>query len=471
MASGDDIQAGRITAAEETTHLIAQIPTGDHPPPFDGDIILEVSPQQAGVTKPEQTLNAILGKGGNGPIPSPGGTGVTGIGGPNQGTGVIGRGGGDDQGQGGIGVIAKGGSVLLPVNPGEGVFAQGGHQDDVFNVTNQPHAAGVVGVAGGTPPPTFAVTGGVGVFGQGGNADRKSVTADGKPAVSGPAAPGPGVLGRGATQSLDGAVQPGPSAGVIGLAGDAGFPPFDEVANTGVYGKGTNGVIGVGGGDIGVALANALDSRIGVVGASLARTGETKPAIGVVAFNADFSGREPIDMPALYALSVKLEGGQTIKGLAGLFDGDIRVTGVKGAVVPHPDGSHRLLSAIESPESWFEDFGEGQLKDGKVKIQLDPDFAKVVKTDKYHVFVTSYRDSHGLYVTNRTNKGFEVREQRGGKSSLTFSYRIVARRKDIEGKRLAKVTLPPLPSLAQERKPSTRKSKQPLKKSRRAGGR
>jgi len=39
MASGDDIQAGRITAAEKTTDLIAQRPTGNNPPPFDGEVI------------------------------------------------------------------------------------------------------------------------------------------------------------------------------------------------------------------------------------------------------------------------------------------------------------------------------------------------------------------------------------------------------------------------------------------------
>src|SRR6476661_5400865 len=134
MASGDDIQAGRITAAEETTDLIAQIPTGDNPPPFAGDVIFRVSPQQGGETKPSQTLNAIFGKGGNGNIPSPGGTGVTGIGGPNQGIGVIGRGGGgDDQGHGagGVGVLGKGGGNLGPfgtVDPGAGVFGQGGLQ-------------------------------------------------------------------------------------------------------------------------------------------------------------------------------------------------------------------------------------------------------------------------------------------------------------------------------------------------------
>jgi hypothetical protein len=101
--------------------------------------------------------------------------------------------------------------------------------------------------------------------------------------------------------------------------------------------------------------------------------------------------------------------------------------------------------SLESPESWFEDFGEGNLVSGKAEIVLDPEFARIVRTDKYHVFVTPNGDSHGLCVTKRNHKAFEVREQQGGKSNLTFSYRVVAKRNDVKGERLAKVTLPPIP--------------------------
>lgn len=51
--------------------------------------------------------------------------------------------------------------------------------------------------------------------------------------------------------------------------------------------------------------------------------------------------------------------------------------------------------------------------------------------------------SNGFYVTNKIRKSFEVREQQRRKNSVVFSYRIVAKRKDISGPRLAKVTLPP----------------------------
>jgi hypothetical protein len=42
---------------------------------------------------------------------------------------------------------------------------------------------------------------------------------------------------------------------------------------------------------------------------------------------------------------------------------------------------------------------------------------------------------------------FSVRENGNGKSALAFGYRIVARRKDIEGARFAKVTVPPRPKV------------------------
>ena len=126
---------------------------------------------------------------------------------------------------------------------------------------------------------------------------------------------------------------------------------------------------------------------------------------------------------------------------AGFFAGDVVVTGIKSAVVPFPDGSHRQLYCMESPESWFEDFGSGHLTNGRAEIQLDPDFAATVSTDDYHVFLAEYDDNNALFVTNRTKTGFEVRAKTST-SVAKFSYRVVARRKDITPARLAKVTLP-----------------------------
>jgi hypothetical protein len=109
---------------------------------------------------------------------------------------------------------------------------------------------------------------------------------------------------------------------------------------------------------------------------------------------------------------------------------------------------------MESPECWFEDFGKGKLVRGRAKVKLDRDFAAVVRTNNYHVFVTAEGDSNGLYVSSKNQRGFEVREQQKGNSSIRFSYRIVAKRKDIPGPRLPKVKLPKVGSMP---KPPRRK--------------
>jgi len=43
-----------------------------------------------------------------------------------------------------------------------------------------------------------------------------------------------------------------------------------------------------------------------------------------------------------------------------------------------------------------------------------------------------------LYVTNQKGTSFEVREGNGGKSDISFSYRIVAKRKGYEDHRLVR---------------------------------
>ena len=77
----------------------------------------------------------------------------------------------------------------------------------------------------------------------------------------------------------------------------------------------------------------------------------------------------------------------------------------------------------------------------------DRDFAAVADTRHYHVFLTAYGDSNGLYVTNRNAQGFEVREQGGGTSGVSFAYRVVAKRKHVTTKRFQKIKKPARPKL------------------------
>ena len=125
-----------------------------------------------------------------------------------------------------------------------------------------------------------------------------------------------------------------------------------------------------------------------------------------------------------------------------LVQGDFAVTGSKSALVPHPDGTHRLLYCVESPEAWFEDVGEGRLAGGQAAVSLDADFAALVDAKSYHVFLTEHDDHNALFVTGRTASGFVVKAKGSATASGTFSWRVVAKRKDAPGARLAKQSVP-----------------------------
>jgi hypothetical protein len=129
-----------------------------------------------------------------------------------------------------------------------------------------------------------------------------------------------------------------------------------------------------------------------------------------------------------------------------IVTGALTVLGPKSAAVPHPDGSRRLVYCVESPESWFEDFGTGQLDCGQAHVAIDPNFAAIANMDDYHVFVTVYDQHNDLMVSDRTPGGFRVRAKDDA-GSAGFSWRIVAKRKDIVGERLATITVPSEPQL------------------------
>jgi hypothetical protein len=109
--------------------------------------------------------------------------------------------------------------------------------------------------------------------------------------------------------------------------------------------------------------------------------------------------------------------------------GDLTCTGQVKTLAT--TGGARTLEtyAMQSPENCV------------ATVAIDPAFAETVNTSTdYYIFLTPNGDSKGLYVTARTASGFEVRESGGGDSSLTFDYRIVAKRRGYESERLTDVT-------------------------------
>jgi hypothetical protein len=269
---------------------------------------------------------------------------------------------------------------------------------------------GIRGVSGGNGP------GVRGVSNSGGNLDANG-TGTG-PGVYGSSGGGEGVKGESQTLYGVSGVCFGSSVGTLGLS----------VNGAGVWGQSTN-YVGVYGNSQGNATAVYGVSS----GTGFGIAGDSSLGIGMYGVShAPF-------VPAMYAQSQAATG-----KIAGRFDGDVQVfgsysaTGLKMAVVPHPDGSMRSLYCVESSEAWFEDFGRARLVNGQARVTIDGEFGPLVHLQDYHVFPVAEGPCNGLYIAQQDPKGFEVREI-NGRSNVAFSYRLVARRKDVQAARLQRV--------------------------------
>jgi len=117
-------------------------------------------------------------------------------------------------------------------------------------------------------------------------------------------------------------------------------------------------------------------------------------------------------------------------------------TGHGGPYLRTTGASGRTVTAYSEHTTMPEmaDVGEAQLVNGRAFVKIDAALADVIDVRSgYHVFVTPEGDSNGLYVVKGAD-GFVVREQHGGRSTLDFEYRIVAKPREENGARLARVT-------------------------------
>jgi hypothetical protein len=238
---------------------------------------------------------------------------------------------------------------------------------------------------------------------------------------------GTGVTGKSST---------GNGVNGISASGNAIFGQTGGTISTSVSeflaGSNTAGILGDGGASgagIGVA-GEADDSFAGFFG---------NTSNGFATISAVNSGSGGTGLPNLF----KVFQATSPEGTCGFGgNGDMSCTGQMKSLVSVGGGVRRVETyAVQSPENWMEDFGSGELKRGVAVVKIEAAFAETVsETADYHVFLTPNGDSKGLYVIRKTATSFEVRESGGGTSSLSFDYRIVAKRRGYEAQRLTDVT-------------------------------
>jgi hypothetical protein len=130
--------------------------------------------------------------------------------------------------------------------------------------------------------------------------------------------------------------------------------------------------------------------------------------------------------------------GKTNAGMGyGVFsEGGLGSTGSMTSIVETGRFGWRELYGVSSAENWFEDFGTAQLVGGTAEVGIDPVFAETADfTGPYHVFLTPLGDC-GLYVAEKTAASFTVKAIDGVPADVGFDYRIVAKRRGYEEKRL-----------------------------------
>ncbi len=465
MANGQPLIQGTFNSASITTALVATaIPGGNQAAAFIGfgpkagvgllGRALPLGPNllssEVGVVGMAQTTG-VFGQSDGGMVEENGtillasagvagrsGSGGVGVhGASSAGFGVLGQ---DPVGVGVQGKSATGAGVAGDSTSGAGVSGRSATSIGVRGESNTSQgvygrsasSAGVAGISTSYDGVHGRSTRGVGVHGISAESIGVVGAAFAQPGVRGDSNTHYGVLGM---SSLGNGVHGWTTSGNAGVSGYSATTRALHGRSVSGYGLFAESATGVA--VLGMQNSNQISAGHGVVGAS--QTG-----YGVAAVSAT--------QPSLYAKA----GGN----LAARFDGGVDVYGAfrviggpKSAVVPHRDGSHRQLYCVESPESWFEDFGEAQLEGGTCSVALDPDFAALVRTDAYHVFLTPYGPA-SLYVSRRGAKGFEIRALAEGGAApgapaeaLRCSYRIVARRRDIDAARLARVELAEVPAL------------------------
>jgi len=254
--------------------------------------------------------------------------------------------------------------------------------------------------------------------------------------VNGTSGDGLDAVSNGNGNGISGTSNNSGGSGVKGLA----LTPIDEQA----------GVLGIGG-----SSSNTF-SGFGTYAGVWGDTGEGGGVAVSIAGTAD-DGRAGLfinnsaDYTTLYVLNIA-SGGSTglfktfmaksADGTCGIGGkGDLSCTGQVKALVSTGGARTVETYAPQSAENWMEDYGTGVMERGVSVVKIDPAFAETIsQSADYHVFITPRADSKGLYVINATLESFEVRESGGGTSSLSFDYKIVAKRRGYEAQRLTDVT-------------------------------
>ncbi|MCB0456121.1 MAG: hypothetical protein R2776_00315 [Flavobacteriaceae bacterium] len=197
------------------------------------------------------------------------------------------------------------------------------------------------------------------------------------------------------------------------------------------------------------ALSEGPITSLGIMEAARFQTNYTGSAIDSDARDpraqlAGFTNASPVGGNTMYYGGYFYSGGSSFNNsyaYAGARYGNTNYkiigNGTVSTTVEGVDGNKKIMFAPEAPEVLFEDYGIGTLSQGSTFIKIDPNFSNNIIVDEKHplkVFIQLEGDCNGVYVTQKTSEGFLVKELQNGNSNVSFSWHIVANRKDETGR-------------------------------------
>jgi len=225
--------------------------------------------------------------------------------------------------------------------------------------------------------------------------------------------------------------------------------------NTAVVGSSTVGTALLGEADSTPTISIFGEAPVGVYSTAATFNGTDNPnafaflgetnSFGLDLHNSSNGSAVYVSTPS-YFLEGEVAGGNFTLDYNGNLTVSGTVTTSRGTYVrtSGSNGAAMLEYTGRTTAPQVEDVGEAQLANGRAYVPIDARLSETIDPRvAYHVFVTPEGDCNGLYVTQKSPAGFAVRELRGGRASLAFEYRIVAKPVDENGVRLA--TAPALP--------------------------
>ena len=172
-----------------------------------------------------------------------------------------------------------------------------------------------------------------------------------------------------------------------------------------------------------------------------------------------WSGNTTLSAGGFFRDSVSVANQSSARVAAYVAGTDYKIigSGIVSTIVEDVSGNNRIMFCPEATEVLFEDYGSGQLVNGHVRVELDPIFAKNITVNSKHelrVFIQLEGDCNGVYVTNKSGNGFEVKELGGGNSNVKFTYKVIGNRADryVQGQLSSKYEDLRLPEAPKEEK-------------------